>query len=166
MSLVGIGLNLLLVVLLGAALALGIRLNARLKALKAGQESFARAVVELGAAAQRAEQGLSDLRAASAEASDILIDRIERARTLAQRLERLTDNAPAALAAVSEPAVERRLGALISAAHQPRSRAAPERAPPRPARSDELVLRARPTLPEDELFEEAPRRGTAAGGRR
>ena len=76
MSIVALGLNLLLAALLLAALAMGFRLNSRLKALKDSHEGFARAVAELDAAAARAEQGLADLRAATDEATDELADRI------------------------------------------------------------------------------------------
>jgi len=64
MSLIGIALNMLLAGLLLAALGLGWRLNQRLKALRDSHDGFANAVRELNAAAERAEQGLADLRAA------------------------------------------------------------------------------------------------------
>ncbi|HEY9233445.1 MAG TPA: flagellar positioning protein PflI, partial [Phenylobacterium sp.] len=72
MSAVAIGMNLLLAGLLVAAMVVGVRLNARLKALRESHEGFARAVAELDAAAARAEQGLADLRAATDEAHDAL----------------------------------------------------------------------------------------------
>ena len=77
---VGIGLNILLAVLLAAALFMGWRLNRRLNVLRDSQEGFARAVGELNGAALRAERGLAELRAASDEASEILTDRVEKAR--------------------------------------------------------------------------------------
>ena len=55
MSIVALGLNLLLAALLLAALAMGFRLNSRLKALKDSHEGFARAVAELDAAAARGD---------------------------------------------------------------------------------------------------------------
>ena len=64
MSLIALGLDILLVGLLLAALAVGLRLNKRLKALRDSQAGFASAVRDLDAAALRAEQGLADLRAA------------------------------------------------------------------------------------------------------
>ena len=73
MSIISIGLNILLAVLLGAALFMGWRLNNRLNVLRDSQEGFARAVGELNAAAQRAERGLAELRAASDEASEVLL---------------------------------------------------------------------------------------------
>lgn len=91
MSLVAIALNLLLASLLFAALLMGWRLNARLKALRESQDGFAKAVADLDAAAQRAEQGLADLRAATDEAADSLSDRIEKARALTARLDRQTE---------------------------------------------------------------------------
>ena len=88
MSMAVIALNGILVALLLAALAFGWRLERRLKALKDSHDSFARAVADLDTAAARAEQGLSDLRAATDEAAETLSDRIEAARGLAARLER------------------------------------------------------------------------------
>lgn len=179
MSIVAIGLNLLLVVLLGAALTLGWRLNLRLKALRSGQEGFAQAVAELNAAARRAEQGLAELRAASDEASEALGSRVETARTLASRLERLIE-AGGPLAAQAPKAdeiyAERRLGALLASVQQPRSRPEPEpearieRLAPRRERGRdlELVLDARVPL-EDDLFDAPPARTVSAiakGGRR
>ncbi len=88
MSIIAIGLNLLLAGLLAAALAMGWRLNVRLKALRDSHEGFAKAVHELDAAAARAEQGLADLRAATDEATDTLADRISKARELSAKLDR------------------------------------------------------------------------------
>jgi hypothetical protein len=103
MSVIAIGLNLLLAGLLAAALMMGYRLNARLKALRDSHEGFAKAVADLDAAAARAEQGLADLRAATDEATDALADRIEKARALTAKLDRhIQDNgrpAPAPIAA-------------------------------------------------------------------
>ncbi|MDP1629928.1 MAG: DUF6468 domain-containing protein [Caulobacter sp.] len=88
MSIAALALNLLLTTLLLAALALGWRLERRLKALKDSHDSFARAVADLDVAAARAEQGLADLRAATDEAAESLSDRIETAKALAGRLEK------------------------------------------------------------------------------
>ena len=52
MSLVAISMNLLLAVLLAAALVMGWRLNRRLKALRDSHEGFAQAVADLDAAAR------------------------------------------------------------------------------------------------------------------
>jgi hypothetical protein len=96
MSDIGLILNGLLGVLLVGALFIGWRLEGRLKALRASHQSFTDAVQDLDRAAARAEQGLSDLRAATDEAAESLAGRIERAGILAQRLERLTGDAIAA----------------------------------------------------------------------
>lgn len=88
MSALAITMNLVLSGLLLAALALGWRLERRLKALKDSHDSFAKAVSDLDVAAARAEQGLADLRAATDEAAETLSDRIETARSLSTRLEK------------------------------------------------------------------------------
>ena len=170
MDIVAIGMNVLLACLLGAALAMGWRLNQRLKALRDSHDGFATAVRDLNAAAARAEHGLADLRAATDEATDQLADRIEKGRALAAKLERRVDQAPQAAghaalsamaAAIIEPptdrAQERRLGALLAAAREARAR------PERLVRSD--VARPRPSY-EDELFDDAPLTLTAAQGAR
>lgn len=87
MSPVALGLDGLLITLLVAALALGLRLNARLKGLKDGQLEFAKAAQELNQAVNRAEAGLAALRQATEEAHDSLIARIETARGLTSKLE-------------------------------------------------------------------------------
>ena len=161
MSAIAIGMNLMLAGLLAAALVMGYRLNARLKALRESHEGFAKAVAELDAAAARAEQGLADLRPATDEAHDALADRIEKARALTARLDRQLQGAPTPRAdAVSESDVERvthRLGALLSAAREPR----PQRQPPR---REAPAFQARPAF-DDDLFdapaEPAPRRARA-----
>ncbi|HSV03432.1 MAG TPA: DUF6468 domain-containing protein [Phenylobacterium sp.] len=164
MSLVALTMNLLLASLLAAALALGWRLNRRLKGLRDSHDSFAVAVRELNAAAQRAEQGLADLRAATDEAVDTLADRIEKGRALAAKLERLIAHAPAqgreAVQPQVDPAQERKLGALLAAAREGRG------TPARPVASPEpLVLRPPPRSLEDDLFEEPPLRLQQGGGR-
>jgi hypothetical protein len=166
MSLIGIGLNLLLAVLLAAALGMGFRLNRRLKALRDSHDGFAVAVRELDAAAKRAEQGLADLRAATDEAVDTLADRIDKGRALAARLERLTAQVPAGLVVEPEPANEsradRRLGALLAAAREARARVErPGGAEPQ-ARPQAAVVRQ---AFDDDLFE-APGFGAQSGGAR
>src|ERR1700748_1065216 len=96
MSDIGLIMNALLGVLLVGALFLGWRLEGRLKALRASHQSFARAGGDLDRAAQRAEQGRADLRAATDEAADTLAARIDRAGHLAGRLEKLTADAEGA----------------------------------------------------------------------
>ena len=133
MSVIGIAMNLILAGLLLAAMVVGIRLNRRLTALRDSHEGFEAAVRDLNLAAQRAEQGLADLRAATDEATDMLSDRIEKGRALASKLERLVSAAPElpkAFAAqrssparampaampVRESAADQRLTALMTAA--------------------------------------------------
>lgn len=87
MSMTAIALNGLLAILLLVALALGVRLERRLKALRDSHEGFAKAVADLDRAAMRAEQGLADLRAATDEAADTLADRITQAKALAAQLD-------------------------------------------------------------------------------
>jgi len=90
----GVVLDAVLMLLLVAALAYGIRLDRRLRTLREGQLAFAGAVNDLNAAAGRAEAALGSLRAASGE-TDILHDRILKARAVKQELEMLIARAPA-----------------------------------------------------------------------
>ena len=141
--------------------------------MRESHDGFAKAVAELDAAAARAEQGLADLRAATDEAADALADRIEKARALTARLDRQLTQAPAARPepvrdargpredldlGVDAERVAHRLGALLSAAREPRPRPEPDRSVRREA------PRQRPSF-EDDIFadERAPRR---AGARR
>jgi hypothetical protein len=101
-----IGLDLLLAGLLVAALVMGVRLNTRLKALRASQHDFAQAVVELDAAAVRAESGLNALRSAAEEAHDSLLARIDTARSLAARLEKAEASADGAARRAEAAAAE------------------------------------------------------------
>lgn len=180
-----IGMNLLLGGLLVAAMVVGLRLNKRLKALRDSHEGFEAAVMHLNLAAQRAEQGLADLRAATDEATDMLSDRIEKGRALAIKLERLVSAAPelprtaaperassralgGAMPPVTPPprpnAAEERLGALLAMARSrlaEQDAAAQARTAP-PVAAEPLV--GRPPLPgrrvtsllDDDLFEDAP----------
>jgi hypothetical protein len=164
MSLIAIAMNLLLAGLLAIAIALGLRLNKRLKTLRDSHDNFAVAVRELNIAAERAEQGLADLRAATDEAVDTLADRIEKGRTLAAKLERLITDAPrnvreAPAAGPRDEAREKRLGALLAAARD--ARAQPERPlsleRDAPAAPQAPRPRARPSF-EDDLFDDPPLR--------
>jgi hypothetical protein len=94
MSPISLTLDLLLMVLLMAALGFGWRLERRLKSLRESHAEFAGAVADLDRAAQRAEVGLARLRQATDEAVDLLAGRIEKARELTAKLEKLTDAAP------------------------------------------------------------------------
>lgn len=82
-----------LMLLLVAALAYGVRLEKKLSALRAGQQAFASAVTELNAAAGRAEAALASLRASGQE-TDLLHDRIIKAREVKAQLEVLIARAP------------------------------------------------------------------------
>ena len=114
MSLIGLAMNALLATLLLAALMMGWRLNRRLKALRDSHDGFAAAVIDLNAAAARAEQGLADLRAATDEAVDMLGDRIEKGRALALKLERLVEHAKVPQRTAAAP--ERGVGAQLPGA--------------------------------------------------
>ncbi|WP_295185391.1 DUF6468 domain-containing protein [uncultured Brevundimonas sp.] len=83
-----------LMVLLIAAVGYGIKLERKLAALRAGQLAFAQAVTELNAAAGRAENALATLRASGQE-TDLLHDRIIKAREVKAQLETLIARAPA-----------------------------------------------------------------------
>lgn len=93
----GIILDGVLMLLLVAALGYGIRLEKKLTALRAGQLAFASAVTDLNAAAGRAEAALASLRASGQE-TDLLHDRIVKAREVKAQLEALIARAPAASA--------------------------------------------------------------------
>ena len=92
----------LLAVLLLTAVAVGVRLNGKLKVLRESQTGFVKAVGDLDLAAARAESGLSALRAATQEAHDQLLTRIDTARTLAARLDRAAEDAQSASARLEE----------------------------------------------------------------
>jgi len=78
----------ILMLLLVAALGYGVRLERKLTALRAGQLAFASAVTDLNAAAGRAENALASLRASGQE-TDLLHDRIIKAREVKAQLETL-----------------------------------------------------------------------------
>jgi hypothetical protein len=118
MTLVPVVLNLLLAVLLLAALAVGWRLDRRLKDLRQSHLSFAKAVQDLDQAALRAQAGLDQLRAAADEAGDLLGDRLIRARELSEKLDSLIASADRAARAVTL--------AKDTAPEAPRARLAPE----------------------------------------
>jgi len=83
-----------LMALLIAAIGYGIKLERKLAALRAGQMAFAQAVTELNAAAGRAEAALATLRASGQE-TDLLHDRIIKAREVKAQLEALIARGPA-----------------------------------------------------------------------
>lgn len=92
-----------LMLLLVAALGYGVRLERKLSALRAGQLAFASAVSELNTAAGRAETALATLRASGHE-TDLLHDRIVKAREVKAQLEALMARSP--VAARAAPAAE------------------------------------------------------------
>jgi hypothetical protein len=110
MNAIALGMNLFLAVLLLAALAMGWRLERRLRGVRDSQAMFVKAVADLDAATGRAHAGLAELRAATDEAIDLLGGRIVRAKEAAERLdrslgeaERLTGPRPAPAAAPQRP---------------------------------------------------------------
>lgn len=138
MSPVSLGLDGLLTLLLLAALLMGARLNGKLKSLRESQAGFVKAVADLDLAAGRAEAGLSALRAATQEAHDALLTRIETARTLSARLDRASEDAASAAARL-EASTQRAERAAVRAAVPPAPAPAPERATPS-GRDDASVL--------------------------
>lgn len=150
--------DLVLIGLILAAIGFGLRLEKRLRTLREGQESFARAVSELNVAAGRAESAMAELRAAGEE-TDLLHERIVAARALKAELEGLVSRGRAA---PSTPAPERpKVAALQPPVSTERLlQALAER------RIEDLPLTepaarpspARRALPEDDLFEAPVRR--------
>lgn len=117
-----------LLLLLVFALGYGVRLERKLKALREGQLAFAGAVTELNTAAGRAENALASLRAASQE-TDLLHDRIVKAREARDQLEALLGRADSRLDA---PRAETPIRPVASAAVEPLRPSAPV-AQPEPA---------------------------------
>lgn len=91
----GIIMDGVLILLLVAAVGYGVKLERKLTALRAGQLAFASAVTELNSAASRAEAALATLRASGQE-TDLLHDRIIKAREVKAQLETLIARAPTA----------------------------------------------------------------------
>jgi hypothetical protein len=85
----------LLALLLAAALAAILRLEIRLRTVRAGQTDMARTVQELNAAAHRAETAIRGLRATADGVGAELDARIARARALTDELTLLTDRGTA-----------------------------------------------------------------------
>ena len=146
----------LLAVLLTTAVAVGVRLNGKLKLLREGQGQFVRAVGDLDAAAGRAESGLVALRTATEEAHDALLSRIETARALLPKLDRAAEQG-AAVAARLDQAVH----AAADADRRVRSTArAAEAAPPR--RAANAARPAAEPIPFPGLRRDPAERGLAA----
>ncbi len=158
MTLAAFTLNVLLAILLFAALGMGWRLERRLKALRASHDGFAKAVADLDAAALKAERGLADLRAATDEAAESLAERIESARRLAMRL----DNAMTAGEAIETPAPRTPARSplretLSRPAPAPRAMAAPRHSTTTPERSRVRI--------DDDLFDGGSGLRAIPGGR-
>lgn len=83
----GLIMDMVLMGLLLVALWYGMRLNARLKALRNGQESFIKAVAELDQAAIKAHASLRELHNNADESQELLHGRILAARDLLSKLE-------------------------------------------------------------------------------
>lgn len=96
----GMIMDAVLMLLLVAAVGYGVKLERKLSALRAGQLAFAQAVTDLNAAAGRAEAALATLRASGHE-TDLLHDRIIKAREVKAQLETLIARAPAAAPATA-----------------------------------------------------------------
>ena len=120
----GLILDGVLMLLLVAALGYGVRLEKKLSALRAGQQAFATAVTELNSAAGRAEAALASLRASGQE-TDLLHDRIIKAREVKSQLEALIARAPDAPRAVP---LEAPKPVLVAARHPTAVKAEDERA--------------------------------------
>lgn len=96
MSPIAIGLDGLLILLLLITLLVGLRLERKLKGLRADHAGFAKAVSELDQALSRAEGGLKELKAGTAEAHSVLTARVQEARAAAAKLEQVMEKAAAA----------------------------------------------------------------------
>jgi hypothetical protein len=171
MSIVALGMNVFLAVLLMAALVMGWRLERRLRGVRESHTVFAKAVAELDGATARAHAGLAELRAATDEAIDLLGGRLARAREAADRLDRSIASAETVLArpqpierpppvpvrqpALERPAVRREAAAptdlrgLLDLVESARTANGfnPLRAP--------AVRTARPRTVDEELFDDA-----------
>lgn len=127
---VGMIMDAVLMLLLVAAVGYGVKLERKLSALRAGQLAFAQAVTDLNAAAGRAENALATLRASGQE-TDLLHDRIIKAREVKAQLETLIARAPASAAAPVRVAEEE-----LSLRVEP-ARRTPAPAPVAPSTEDE-----------------------------
>ena len=112
-----------LMLLLVAALGYGVRLERKLTALREGQQLFASAVTELNDAAGRAETALATLRSSGHE-TDLLHDRIIKAREVKTQLEALIARAPTAATPAVREAAPKPSAAVTRAAPAPTPAAA------------------------------------------
>jgi len=90
---IALGLDVILVMLLMCGLLMGMRLDKRLRGLRESHAGFAKAVEELDQAAVRTEASLAALRAGAEQARTDLAARIDQARLLTQRLDKLNTDA-------------------------------------------------------------------------
>jgi hypothetical protein len=167
MSPIAVGLDLLLITLLVTALVVGLRLSRRLKTMRDGQEGFIKAVSELDTAASRAENALIALRAASEDAHDTLLTRIETARGLIVKLDKAADVASRAGAAIqaAPPAPAAPVAQPLAALSRAETRLDPRFRPEAPAR----MASPRPSVArnlDDDLFEAPAPLAWRAGDRR
>lgn len=168
---IAIGLNCILGLLLVCGLMMGMTLNKRLRGLRDSHAGFAKAVQELDSAAARTEASLANLRASTAQAQTELAARIDQARLLTQRLDKLTADAAKAL---EQPLALNRPLPAPAAARAADPAADPAAAALRPAALAQRPPAANPrskVLVDDDLFEVAgglDRRApiAAMGGRR
>jgi len=150
---IALGLNVILGGLLICGLIMGLRLDRRLRDLRDGHAGFAKAVQELDQAAARTESSLAALRAGTEQARTDLAARIEQARLLTQRLDKLTLDAERVL---EEPLT---LTRPLAPERRPTSeRAAREPVAPRPATASSADLRPQSSprsrvRVDDDLFE-------------
>jgi len=191
MNPIALSMDLLLAILLAAALVTGFRLNRRLEALKASHADFAKAVSELDAAALKADNALKGLRAASEEAHDALLTRIETARGLILKLEKASEDASKTVLLADQAAARtspsfastrasrgtdlrsdfrdapRAEGALDARSGKALPRAAPGQAlggSSRPPQAEDKGARARPSPIADLLVDPALRPDRLGGG--
>ncbi|MBD3836679.1 DUF6468 domain-containing protein [Brevundimonas sp.] len=109
----GMIMDAVLMLLLVAAVGYGVKLERKLTALRAGQLAFAQAVTDLNAAAGRAEAALATLRASGQE-TDLLHDRIIKAREVKQQLEALIARGPAPVSRRTEDEAPAPVAATLS----------------------------------------------------
>ena len=139
-----------LIALLLAALMFGARLHKQLKALRAGQEDFARAVADLDRAAISAHSSLKELRKDADESQDLLHGRILAGRDVLQKLEAQLSRAERQMHEIDQ-AIAARAAVL----------ARPQSSPPPEPRADSqpLVFRAssagRPPVPAEDDYNPA-----------
>jgi hypothetical protein len=141
MSMANAIMDLVLMVLLLAALGFGVRLDKRLKALRAGQEAFANAVRDLDAAAIRAHNSLRELRADADESQELLHGRVMAAREALNRLESQIARAERAQIDLDKGLSAWETASALRAAPAPSSPARLQPAErPAPSRQDDLVF--------------------------